>query len=120
MKIIITESQVEAIFNNYLKKHKPELFELSKFPMKRADKKTIYGYEFEIEDTLILIFEYLLFPDGGLYFPENIPTDAYPKLRITGKTREEMVNIFGNRGIGMLVKWFENHYKLPVNSVIDY
>jgi hypothetical protein len=30
-----------------------------------------------------------------------------------------MVNMFGERGIGMLVKWFENHYKLPVNS-IDY
>jgi hypothetical protein len=111
MKIIITESQIENMFGVYLKKFKPELFELSKFPMKRADKKTVYGYEFEIGDTLILIFEYLLYPEGS-----NEPNDDYPKLGISRNIRNMVTNMFGEKGIKMLVNWFEDYYKLPVKS----
>ena len=48
MKYLITESQMVPILNDYLKKLRPELFELSKFPMRRNDKNKTIQYNFNI------------------------------------------------------------------------
>lgn len=98
---------MEPFLNEYLKKFKPELFDLFKFPMRRTDK-SIYGYEFEIGDTLILICEYFMEPEGKREF-----SDEYPKIRFTRKLRDEIEGMFGPQGIEFLVKWFEKQYELP-------
>ena len=86
----------------------PELFNLSKFPSRRRDK-SIYGYEFEIGDTLTLIFEYFLEPEDKMD-----PTGMYPKIKINSrKIRNEIEGMFGKEGIKLLVKWLEDKYKLP-------
>lgn len=107
MKYLITENQMSDFFKTYIEKFKPELFNLFKFPIKRADK-SIYGYEFEIDDTLILIFEYFMEPE----FKRDL-TDGYPKLRITSKLWNEIEGMFGPQGIESLVKWFDKQYELP-------
>jgi hypothetical protein len=111
MKILITESQMEDFFMTYLKKFKPELFNLSKYPTRRSDK-TVYGYDFEIGDTLILVFEYLIEPEW-----ERDLNDEFPKLRMTRKLKDEIQGMFGEEGIRLLVKWFEEYYQLPVKSI---
>jgi len=112
MKYLITESQMVPILNDYLKKLRPELFELSKFPMRRNDKnKTIYGYEFELHDTLVLVFEYFIEPES-----KNEVCVSCPKLRITRKLRNEIETMFGPKGLDLFAKWFENTYELPVKS----
>lgn len=110
MKYLITESQMGILFNDYLRKFRPELFSLSKYPMRRKDK-SVYGYEFEIGDTLILLFEYLAEPE----FERDLD-DSFPKLRITGKLKDEIKGMFGENGIQLLVNWFEEYYKLDVKS----
>lgn len=112
MKYLITESQMNTFFQDYLEKFRPDLFNLSVYPTRRKDK-SVYGYEFELPNTLILIFEYLKEPE------DNSESDeSYPKLRITYKLGSEIEGMFGEKGIELLVKWFENHYKLPVKSII--
>jgi hypothetical protein len=110
MKYLITESQMKSFLNDYLKRFKPELFDLSKFPMRRKDK-TIYGYEFEVDDTLILIFEYFIMPES-----KNEVCASCPKLRVTRKLRNEVEGMFGPQGIDLLAEWFEDTYKLPVKT----
>jgi hypothetical protein len=112
MKYLITESQMKSFLNDYLKMVNPELFDLSKFPMRRNDKnKTIYGYEFEMGDTLILVFEYFIMPES-----KNEVCASCPKLRVTRKLRNEVEGMFGPQGIDLLAEWFEDTYKLPVKT----
>ena len=99
------------ILNDYLKKFRPELFELSKFPMRRSRDKSIYGYEFEIGDTLVLAFEYFITPES-----RDEVCASCPKLRVTRKLRNEIEAMFGPKGLDLFAKWFENTYELPVKS----
>lgn len=102
---------METFFNDYLKKFKPELFDLSKFPMRRSDK-SVYGYEFEIGDSLILVFEYFITPES-----KNEVCASCPKLRIGNrKLRDEVEGMFGPQGLELLANWFEKHYELPVKA----
>jgi hypothetical protein len=112
MKYLITESQMESFFNDYLKQFKSELFDLSVFPMRRNDKnKTIYGYEFEIGDSLVLAFEYFIMPES-----KDEVCVSCPKLRMTRKLRNEIEGMFGPQGLDLFAKWFENTYNLPVKT----
>jgi len=111
MKYLITESQMKSFLNDYLKRFKPELFDLSKFPMKRGRDKSIYGYEFELGDTLVLVFEYFIEPES-----KNEVCVSCPKLRITRKLRNEVEGMFGPQGLELLAEWFEDTYELPVKS----
>ena len=101
---------MESFFNDYLKRFKPELFNLSKYPTRRSDK-SIYGYDFEIGESLILVFEYLIEPE----FQRDLNED-YPKLRITRKTKDEIEGMFGPQGLKLLAEWFEDTYGLPVKT----
>lgn len=95
-----------------MEKFKPELFDLFKFPMRRNDKnKTIYGYEFEIDDTLILIFEYFMEQES-----KKEVCVSCPKLRVSRKLWNEVEGMFGTQGFDLLAKWFEDTYKLPVKT----
>jgi hypothetical protein len=110
MKYLINESQMKSLLNDYLKMVNPELFDLSKFPMRRRDK-TIYGYEFELGDTLVLVFEYFIMPES-----KNEVCASCPKLRVTRKLRNEIEGMFGTQGIDLLAEWFEDTYGLPVKT----
>lgn len=111
MKYLITESQMDSFFDDYIKRIKPELFNLSKFPMRRRDK-SVYGYEFEIGDSLILVFEYFITPES-----KNEVCVSCPKLRISSrKLRDELEGMFGHQGLELLAKWFEKQYELPVKT----
>ena len=110
---------MDLYLNDYLKRFKPELFNLSKFPMRRADK-SVYGYEFEIGDSLVLIFEYMMEPERkGLINPQRRSdlTDEYPKLRLSRKLGDEIEAMFGPEGIELLKKWLQDYYELPVKTI---
>jgi hypothetical protein len=111
MKYLITESQMKSFLNDYLKMVNPELFDLSKFPMRRSRDKSIYGYEFELGDTLVLVFEYFIMPES-----RDEVCASCPKLRITRKLRNEVEGMFGPQGLELLAEWFEDTYGLPVKS----
>jgi hypothetical protein len=115
MKYIINESKLSDFFDKYIKREKPDLYDLEKMPLEREDG-TIYGYEFVDSEGFYLIFEYLIEPWEGFKY-DHTQEKNFPQLKLSRKVQEEMQGLFGYHNLNLMAKWFEDTYKLPVKTI---
>ena len=118
MKFILTESKLESFFNYYLKSNHPHLFNLFKDPLRKEDGREIYGYEFvEPEEQIIMYFVYLMNHEYYDYADDEKQSKGYPKLLPSLRVMTELKGMFGEKSYDLFKNWFEQTYKLPVNTV---
>ncbi len=118
MKFLITESKLESFFNYYLKSNHPHLFNLIQDPLHKDDNRKIYGYQFlEPEDQIYLYFYYVMDDEHYDYTDEEKESKGYPILAPTTKLMSELKGMFGEKSYDLFKNWFEQTYKLPVNTV---
>lgn len=102
-------------FYSYIKKSRPELFDLDKDDLRRQNG-SFYGYELSNFETHRLYFMYFIEP----YNIELMNTiREFPKVRVTERLKNELWGIFGIHYKNLLKKWFLEQYNLPVKSFED-
>jgi hypothetical protein len=117
MKFLITESKLQNIFNNYLKKEHPHLAYLNQAPFRKTDNDEIYGYEFVNPEGIWMYFQYFMEPYDYDYLYDEQELEGFPKLVPILKLMRELKGMFGDQSYDLLKNWFEETYKLPVKEV---
>lgn len=118
MKIIISESKLQNVFNTYLKSEHPHLFNLVKVPLRSEEDDTIYGYEFlDPEDQIFMYFQYFINEYDYDYVYNEKELEGFPKLVVASKLMGEIKAMFGNASYDLFKDWFEKTYNIPVNDI---
>jgi len=113
MEYLVSSDDLYDVFHQYLKKYRPELFNLDKDPSINDDK-SIYAYEFSEFVSYKLFFTYFIEPNIG---KSSANMDYYPMLRVTSKLYNELSGLFGPYYESLMIKWFQDQYKLPVKTI---
>jgi hypothetical protein len=118
MKFLITESKLQSLFDKYLSKDHPHLFNLIQDPLHKDDNRKIYGYQFlEPEDQIYMYFYYIMDDEHYDYTDDEKKSKGFPQLAPTTKLMSELKGMFGEKSYDLFKNWFEQTYKLPVNTV---
>ena len=118
MKIIISESRLQGVFNSYIESEHPHLLNLTKVPLRSEEDDTIYGYEFlDPEEGIWLYFNYFINEYDYDYIYDEKELEGFPKLSPSLKLMGELYSMFGKQSYDLLKNWFEQTYKLPVKEV---
>jgi len=111
MKYIITEGQIENVFDVFIERYKPELLSLDAEPIYAEELGKVYGYEFT--NDIYLYFTYRSNPESN-----SAPNDnEFPTLRLSSKLYRKLESVFGKFSEKLIKDWFEQHYGLPVKTV---